>query len=263
MQKTNCNIIKDLLPSYIDELCSTESKTLIEEHFEECSECKKIYEQTKLVLLHKNSTSVAEVDYLKKIKTNVSHKNTVIMLTLAILFLVEIYYNLILGISNYYNYLFPLLMGGLLFVLLPDYAEKTVPIPLKLKVLGAELAAIIATLLLHLYTGYSILNNKLPFGTKPENIGPFLKTITLIVLAGITIAFVVTLCMGIKKETISPVLIFVPLGGISFLFECLHFLHEFDTRFTLMHLVDPLMLFSAEVFLLLAVYLIINRKHII
>ena len=36
----NCNIIKDLLPSYIDSICSKETIVAIEEHIEHCEECK-------------------------------------------------------------------------------------------------------------------------------------------------------------------------------------------------------------------------------
>lgn len=37
----NCNIIKDLLPSYIDEICSDETKVAVEKHIKNCTECKK------------------------------------------------------------------------------------------------------------------------------------------------------------------------------------------------------------------------------
>lgn len=36
----NCNIIKDLLPSYIDGICSEETVTAVEKHIEHCPECK-------------------------------------------------------------------------------------------------------------------------------------------------------------------------------------------------------------------------------
>ena len=39
----NCNIIKDLLPSYIEKLTSIETSTFIEKHLEECNECKNIF----------------------------------------------------------------------------------------------------------------------------------------------------------------------------------------------------------------------------
>jgi len=41
MNKRECDIIKDLLPSYVDEICSEASKEWIEEHLKECEECRK------------------------------------------------------------------------------------------------------------------------------------------------------------------------------------------------------------------------------
>ncbi len=39
MSKRDCDIIKDLLPSYVDGICSEASKEWIEEHLKECEEC--------------------------------------------------------------------------------------------------------------------------------------------------------------------------------------------------------------------------------
>ena len=38
-----CNMIQDLLPLYLDGVCSEESKKIIEQHLAECSTCKKYY----------------------------------------------------------------------------------------------------------------------------------------------------------------------------------------------------------------------------
>ena len=37
--KTDCNVIRDLLPLYADEVCSDESRVLVDEHLAECAEC--------------------------------------------------------------------------------------------------------------------------------------------------------------------------------------------------------------------------------
>ncbi len=37
--KLNCSIVEDLLPLYLEELCSEESKTALEEHLHECHAC--------------------------------------------------------------------------------------------------------------------------------------------------------------------------------------------------------------------------------
>ena len=37
--KTDCNVIRDLLPLYADEVCSEESRELVDEHLTECAAC--------------------------------------------------------------------------------------------------------------------------------------------------------------------------------------------------------------------------------
>ncbi len=39
MKKTDCSMVKDLLPLYIDDVCSAESKEIVEEHLKQCKEC--------------------------------------------------------------------------------------------------------------------------------------------------------------------------------------------------------------------------------
>ncbi|MBQ6898097.1 MAG: zf-HC2 domain-containing protein [Clostridia bacterium] len=43
----NCEIIKDLIPLYIDGCCSKESERAVAEHLKDCSECKKLFEEMK------------------------------------------------------------------------------------------------------------------------------------------------------------------------------------------------------------------------
>lgn len=47
MNKITCNVIKDLLPLYIDDFLSDDSKKLIEGHISNCSDCKKELELLK------------------------------------------------------------------------------------------------------------------------------------------------------------------------------------------------------------------------
>ena len=43
----NCNIVKDLIPLYIDGCCSEESEKVVEEHIRDCDDCKKLLEDMK------------------------------------------------------------------------------------------------------------------------------------------------------------------------------------------------------------------------
>lgn len=72
-KKIQCNIVKDLLPLYMDELTSEETNLWIRTHLEECSDCQKDYQMLKASLTTsdsvKNEKKLLEINYLKKINT--------------------------------------------------------------------------------------------------------------------------------------------------------------------------------------------------
>ena len=43
----NCDIVKDLIPLYIDGCCSEESSKIVEEHIRDCGDCKKLLDDMK------------------------------------------------------------------------------------------------------------------------------------------------------------------------------------------------------------------------
>ena len=45
--KITCNIIEDLLPLYIDDMVSEDSRQLVEEHLKECAACRKMLDERK------------------------------------------------------------------------------------------------------------------------------------------------------------------------------------------------------------------------
>ena len=44
MNTKQCELVQDLLPLYIDNICSNESRRIVSEHLESCDECKMLYE---------------------------------------------------------------------------------------------------------------------------------------------------------------------------------------------------------------------------
>jgi hypothetical protein len=47
MKETKCTIIQDILPLYIDEVASQDTKEMVDEHLQHCAKCKKEYESMK------------------------------------------------------------------------------------------------------------------------------------------------------------------------------------------------------------------------
>ena len=82
MTKIPCEVIRDLLPSYVDGLSSEVTNQMIREHLEECEECRNI-----LAAMREGESKVQEnlreIDFLKK--TNKKMRRDVITAVLGVL----------------------------------------------------------------------------------------------------------------------------------------------------------------------------------
>lgn len=56
--KITCNIIEDLLPLYVDDMVSEDSRKLVEEHLKECPACRKMQEE----MMRENCLSAGRKD---------------------------------------------------------------------------------------------------------------------------------------------------------------------------------------------------------
>lgn len=61
-----CNVIIDMLPLYKEEICSDETKELVEEHLRSCENCRQLYEELSLPA-QKNETVPSEAETFKKV----------------------------------------------------------------------------------------------------------------------------------------------------------------------------------------------------
>ena len=50
MKEIKCAVIQDLLPLYVDEVVSEDTKMVVKEHLQMCEECTREYEQMKKTL---------------------------------------------------------------------------------------------------------------------------------------------------------------------------------------------------------------------
>jgi hypothetical protein len=79
--KISCEIVKDLLPLYHDDVCSNESRIAVEEHLLECDTCKKYLDSMKSDFVQTNDEKAeeqAKSDILKGIKKKLLRKNVII-----------------------------------------------------------------------------------------------------------------------------------------------------------------------------------------
>ncbi|MGL4763055.1 MAG: zf-HC2 domain-containing protein [Sarcina sp.] len=93
MSKLSCDVIKDLISLYIDDLLSDDSKNIVDEHIKTCETCKLYLEEISepIEILETealtNKNDMAQVKLIKKIKRN---SNSKMLITSAIVGLIAI-----------------------------------------------------------------------------------------------------------------------------------------------------------------------------
>lgn len=86
MEKRNCKIIQDLLPNYIEKLTNEETNKFIEEHLNECEECKKTFENMqKEIELNETKRNGKEINYIKKFNRKFVLLRNIVIVVLIIL----------------------------------------------------------------------------------------------------------------------------------------------------------------------------------
>ncbi len=87
-KKIECEIVKDLASVYNQKIISEKSKEIVEEHIQECDECKKYYNQINEKCMNENKKDRIELDFLKKIRRKINLLK-VILITILILIIIS------------------------------------------------------------------------------------------------------------------------------------------------------------------------------
>lgn len=102
----NCNIIKDLLPSYIDQICSIETANAVEEHMKQCQNCKEVFTLMQQPAEKQIETNVvAAKEPFKRI--NKKRRMQVITAVIMTFLLTVISYQVVQNVGVVNNFFFP------------------------------------------------------------------------------------------------------------------------------------------------------------
>lgn len=183
----NCNIVKDLLPSYLEDICTPDTKMAVEKHLSECNACRKLTAMMRETTIVSERTEFAQINYMKRMKLYFFKTGSFAGIVLAAFLLLGLY----TAFSNY-NFsnikIFYLLLPCLLIItklLIPSkhpqpQAEKKWKILTALAVLFTCYGIFITFfLLLHAQTW---IHGFGPFQLAPQQIGPFLNHQLLTIL---------------------------------------------------------------------------------
>lgn len=174
-----CNIIKDLLPLYIEELCSEDSREYVEAHLKDCKECKETFEYLKYSDLCVETVEKKEINAFKKLERYISGKiliNYFLFLLVMILGVVVLLCTVPKVPEEIYYVLMPLTMfaTGRTFhkVTFADTDSKSVQG--RFWIQGILL---LGSCLLNFYLIFAVKENNIPFGIPMDKIGPVVNTI--------------------------------------------------------------------------------------
>lgn len=91
---SECSLIQDIIPLYIDGICSSETKEYVARHLQSCEKCKKVYEDMIAPASEPEAelprNYLDEVEPLKKIKKSYKKKGRILLSLLSLLLLLSI-----------------------------------------------------------------------------------------------------------------------------------------------------------------------------
>lgn len=178
MEKINCDIIRDLIPSYVDEVCSQATREYVEEHIQSCGECRLIAARLRGQTLAGEKLEQKELDGLKKIRNTLKYQNIICY----VLLLFVVFLGILLFFINKYSALLvdqplPLVVCLLAALAFSAGSRGHEPAVKKDYLLGGfSLAIDIYFMVLFIYTVRRLIAGaETIFGMNLPEIGPFLE----------------------------------------------------------------------------------------
>ena len=119
--KYNCNLVRDLMPLYLDDVCSEESGRIVKEHLGECPECSRIFARMKNDEIE-TAVSVEREDVIRRQAGYFKRKSAVAGAVIAGILMIPVLVCLIVnlatgnGLGWYYVVLCSLLVAASLTV---------------------------------------------------------------------------------------------------------------------------------------------------
>ena len=230
MEKMNCDIIKDLIPVYADEICSEATKVCVEEHMKDCSECRRMLALYKDKELTDTKLEQKSLDGLKKLKRRMKYQNVICCLLMGLLTVTGFcaFTNTVFLSQTAYIALF-ITFILMTFLIGMDYKDKK-PLCMAEYATGAVsfLADIYITLMLY-YFIRKIASGVIPFGLDVTQCGPFMMRQFIIAFV-IQFAFIIYhfICI-VKKNKNCGWLLCLDITGVSLAQQYASWLYHMDT----------------------------------
>ncbi len=230
----NCNVIRDLMPSYLDDICSKESRYLVDAHLISCEQCRAHMELLKNVELTDEQGEECRVSCLKKVKRHYASRERISLILFALTVMIGYclmieYYGMIK--SNLFYLIFPLFFYAA-YSLLPERistagASKTSVFSW---ILIAASALLVLFYFVLAFLGVTIVRTQSGlFGIPLNRTGPYLGSLLTLTAALQLGIFVLAYALLFCGRRIHKSVCGLPLTGIALSagYQCI--LHSMST----------------------------------
>ncbi len=217
--KISCDIIRDLLPSYMDDLCSMDSQTMIREHLLVCPDCAALVRAFQESEIAERKRETKQIAYMKKFKKHIGIREF-IGLTLLLLIVgmsLTIFPNLY-RISPIYFIVLPLIILPLILFdahfLLSDHITRNQKTRSKTIMTIAASLLLSAGILLAFASTQWIQNEHYPLGLKAAQLGKFLNVLYHFFALGELGIFIMCVVFALKTSNSHGIVISISITGL-------------------------------------------------
>lgn len=257
MSKISCDVTKDLLASYLDGICSEESKGLVEEHLKECAACRQFVEQIQEQDLGKDAE---KVDFLKKVKRSMNIRAwMVVVLALLLVFIghPNIQYQP-LDTHLFYIAMPVLMLAGALALKGKDSQFQTVGKGWVIPALGAVL---ICAALAVQAVSCGMICGKIPIPFPMHDLGPFFDWVNTGIVA-LSVALLVVSVFWLKgRKDLCIVSLNIAWLGMNLALACDTLLYHMDEPSLVMrNFTNVILILLSEFVVVTALVLVFFRR---
>lgn len=202
MSRISCDVVKDLIPSYSDDICSQDSRQIVEEHILSCEDCKNLTELMQKTDLVSHKADTEQIDYMKKVKRHYNNKNILSFCLLNFFIIVGMFIAIMgyqfIQLEVYFVVLPILILSG--YFILSDQLNQSKINKWEIVLSSIGIVMIVYSMLISLYFIKNMDGINI-FGLQPNEIGPFLHVRYIVIVIIQTAMYIGRIVRKLKKES--------------------------------------------------------------
>lgn len=268
MNNLSCNVVKDLLPSYVDNICSDESRTLVDEHLMGCPNCRDFMKNMSTDYEKSNDNSKKEFDYMKKIRRSMEMKSLCCMLFIVVSSIILSYCSVrYLNNPITFNILLPIILLCNYFMFSDSsnkiHIRKGISVKCKLIIIGLQVICtctmlLFMNVLIPSWIDPTATNVALPFGLELYEIGPIIWRIFTTIMLVTIIIWGVLIHLHMKGYQYNIVISSFSIVVVYAIILCQYILKRLDNIETYDQLCNKVLILMLEGILIIGGLFLVN-----